>query len=178
MARVYCTKKLKEFIGNIDEMLPEDYHDIKASDWNAHIFYVDRKKCIVFVHILTYYSVFISDIVKRDIKNIDEIFEKRLKEQLYHDRIIDNYKNVSFLTGGSQITFLKTNNNKKVIGRINDFVEMFKTHVFYKYGHLNETDIVHENGLLNTTFTGKYIDIKKCWTSPLQNVKELMKTIT
>jgi hypothetical protein len=64
MTRVYCTKKLKDFIGNVDETLPLDCNDIKISDWNAHLFYVDKRKCIVFVNILTYYSVFIVDIVK------------------------------------------------------------------------------------------------------------------
>ncbi len=176
MTRVYCTKKLKEFIGDVDETLPVDYNDIKTSDWNAHLFYVNKRKCIVFVNILTYYSVFVADIIKIDLKNIDEIFGKRLKEQLRHDGVVKDYENACFLTEGPKIRFIKTNSNKKVIGRINDFVYMFKVHVSYKYGHLNEMDVVYENGLFNKTFTGKYGDIKKSWTSPVDNVKEKMKT--
>ena len=177
MTRVYCTKKLKEFIGDVDETLPVDYHDIKTSDWNAHLFFVDKRKCIVFVNILTYYSVFVADIIKADLKSIDEIFRKRLKEQLHHDGVVVNdYENVSFLTEGQKIRFIKTNSNKKVIGRINDFVHMFKVHVAYKYGHLNEMDVVYENGLFNKTPTGKYDDTKKSWSSPVENVKEKIKT--
>ncbi|NOU46215.1 MAG: hypothetical protein HOO86_04045 [Bacteroidales bacterium] len=178
MTRVYCTKKLKEFIGNIEETLPDDYIDIKTSDWNAHLFFVDKRKCIVFVNILTYYSVFVADFAKKDLKNIDEIFGKRLKEQLSHDKVVVDFENARFLTEGSKISFIKTNNNKTVIGRINDFVDMFKIHCTYKYGHLNEMDIVYENGLFNMISTGKYGDIKKSWTNPFENVKEKIKTNT
>ena len=176
MTRIYCTKKLKDFIGNVEETLPINYNDIKLSDWNAHLFFVDKRKCIVFVNILTYYSVFIADIVKKDFKNIDEIFVKRLKEQLLQDRVLDDFKNAILLTDGAKISFIKTNNNKKAIGRINDFVDMFKVHCSVKYGHLNEMDVVYENGLINRTPTGKYADIKKTWTSPVENIRDKMET--
>jgi len=175
MTRVYCTKKLKEFIGDVDETLPVDYNDLKLSDWNAHLFFVDKRKCIVFVNMLTYYSVFIADIVKKDLKNIDEIFLKRLNEQLHHDGLAaKDHENGSILTEGAKIRFIKTNNNKKVLGRINDFVYMFKVHVAYKYGHLSATDVVYENGLINTTPTGKYTDTIKGRTSPVWNVKAIV----
>ncbi len=176
MTRVYCTKKLKDYIGDVDETLPADYNDLKLSDWNAHLFFVDKRKCIVFVNVLTYYSVFIADTVKKDLKNMDEIFLKRLNEQLHHDGLaVKGHENGSLLTDGTKIRFIKTNNNKKVIGRINDFVHMFKVHVAYKYGHLSATDVVYENGLINTTSTGKYNDTRKGWTSPVVNVKAIMK---
>lgn len=176
MTRVYCTKKLKDFVGEVEGTLPDDFRDIKLSDWNAHLFFVDKRKCIVFVNILTYYSVFIADIVKKDLKNIDEIFMMRLNEQLLHDRVIDDLNKAIPLIDGAKISFIKTNNNKKVIGRINDFVDMFKVHCSVKYGHLNEMDIVYENGLFNRSLTGQYTDIKKTITSPVENLKEKMKT--
>lgn len=175
MTRVYCTKKLKGFIGDVDETLPADFNDLKYSDWNAHFFFVDKRKCIVFVNILTYYSVYIADIIKKDLKTMDEIFLKRLKVQLHHDGLaVKVYENSSLLTEGAKIRFIKTNNNKKVLGRINDFVYMFKVHVAYKYGHLSATNVVYENGLINTTPTGKYTDKRKGWTSPVENVKAIM----
>jgi hypothetical protein len=176
MARVFCTKKLKDFIGNVAETLPEDHPNIKSSDWNAHLFFFERKKCIVFVNIFTYYSIFITDIVKKDLKNIDAIFERRLKEQLLHDGVANNNQMFTFFMGEPEINFFKTNNNKKVIGRINDFVNSFKIYVLYKDGSLDKTDLVHENGLLNSTLTGKYTDKIKRWTTPLDNIKEIINT--
>lgn len=113
MTRVYCTKKLKDFIGNVERKLPEDFNDVKLSDWNSHLFFIDKRKYIVFVNILTYYSVFIADIVKKDLKNMEEIFLNRLKEQLHQDRFFDDLKIENLLADGGQISFIKTNNNKK-----------------------------------------------------------------
>ena len=175
MTRVYCTKKLKDYLGDVDEKLPDNYHDIKSSDWNAHLFFIDNRKCIVFVNNLTFYSVFLRDIVKKDLKNIDQIFESRLKEQLLHDGVVDNFEKAKFLTDG-RLEFIKTNNNKRIIGRINDYVDAFKGNCFYKYHHVHEMDVPYENGLINETPTGTYIETKKSWSDPIQNIKELIKT--
>ena len=178
MTKVYCTKKLKDFIGNVGDTLPENHNEIKLSDWNAHLFFVDKRKCLVFVNILTYYCVFVKDVLKKDMKNIDQIFHNRLKEQLFHDLGMSGFNKVNFLVDGSELDFNKTNNNKKVIGRINDFVYTFKTHCRIKYGHLDQMRLVYENGLINETLTGKYTDAKKSWSNPIDNVKEEIKTNT
>lgn len=176
MTRVYCTKKLKDFIGNVDETLPLDCNDIKISDWNAHLFYVDKRKCIVFVNILTYYSVFIVDIVKKDVKSMDEIFLKRLNVQLIQDNILIDLKNTKILTDGATINFIKTNNNKKVIGIINNFVSVFKHHRYYKYDTLKEMQVVYENGLINSIPTGQYEANKNKWSSPIDNVQSRLNS--
>lgn len=87
--------------------MPDDFNDLKFSDWNAHLFFMDKRKCIVFVNILTYYSVFIVDIVKKDLKNINEIFMKRFKEQLLQDRVVNDFKNAILFTDGAKIRFIK-----------------------------------------------------------------------
>lgn len=176
MTRVYCTNKLKAFIGEVEETLPDDCNDIKWSDWYAHLFYVDKRKCIVFVNILTYYTVFVVDIVKKDVQRIDEIFMTRLKEQMRHDMFIVDINHPVPVSENGEIKFIRTSNNKKAIGKINEFVYMFKVHCIVKYEHLNEVDIVYENGLINKIPTGQYTDIIKTWTSPVWNLSEKMKT--
>lgn len=178
MTRVYCSKKLKDFVGHVEETLPGDFNDIKLSDWNAHLFFVDKRKCIVFVNLLTSYAVFIADIVKNDLKNIDDIFIIRLKEQLLHDKVVDDFQSARFLTDGEKIHFFKTNNNKRVIGRINDYVYSFKLHCIVKYGHLKEMNVVHENGLINDILINQFTGIKKTWISPIKNVIDKLNSTT
>lgn len=176
MTRVYCSKKLKDFIGNVEEELPEDFNNLKLSDWNAHLFFVDKRKYLVFVNILTYFVVFIADILKKDLKNIDEIFLNRLKEQLHQDPFFDDLNIENLLTDGNKINFLKTNNNKKAIARINDYVYIFKVHCKVKYENPSDVDVIHENKLINEIPTGQYSDIKKTYTSPIENLKRKIIT--
>ena len=173
--RIYCTKKLEEFIGNVNQELPSKIIYRSVSDWNAHLFYVERKKCIVFVNNRTAYSVFLVDIKKKDLKNIDLLFYQRLIKQFRHDNI--NSGNVSFEKHFpvENLKFYKTNNDRKTIGRINDFVGMFKTHLVYKYGELKNMNIVYENGLFNSTPTGKPGEVKKTWSNPIENMRNELK---
>lgn len=173
--RIYCTKKLHEFIGDVEETLPADHDDIRITDWNAHLFYVERKKCLVFVNILTYYCVFITDITKKDVKGLDQLLMKRMREQLIQDKFFSETEKALHLMTGAEVRFIKTNNNKKVIGRINDFVYTFKVHLAYKYENLSEMNVVYENGLFNSHITGQYGDKRRTFTSPVSNLKNKIK---
>lgn len=176
MSRIYCTKKLQSFIGLVDEKLPSDINEISINDWNAHLFFLDKRKCLIFVNNLTFYTIFLTDILKNDLKNIDSIFRKKLQEQLVHDKIINDSEFAESIFTRLELNFFKTNNNKKVIGRINDFSFMFKVHCFYKYDNVKAMNLVYENGLINQTPTGKLYETKKGWSSPIQNLKEIIKT--
>lgn len=178
MSRIYCTKKLQDFVKNVEKELPVDLNKIVLSDWNAHLFFIEKRKRLIFVNNLTFYTVFMTDILKKDLKEIDSTFKKRLQEQLIHDKIIENSEIAESVFPELEISFYKTNNNKKVIGRINDFVDMFKVHCSYKYQNLSEMNVVYENGLINKTLTGKLFDVKKSRINPIQNVNEMIKTST
>lgn len=173
MTRIYCTEKLKKFIGTVEESLPDDVATIRPSDWYAHLFYVEKKKILVFVNIQSYYTVFVVDVVKRDMKNIDEIFRNRLRQQLLNDLIVSDNEIIDF--NDFEICFFKTCNIKRVIGKINDFVYIFKVHCFLKYGHLSNMNIVYENGIINETPSGSYAEKYKTCTAPKENIKKLLK---
>ena len=173
MTRIYSTKKLQGLIGNVETELPEDNKTRSLTDWNSHLFFVDKRKCLIFINNLTYYSIFIADIFKKDLAHIDKIFFLRLNEQLRHDKIINNSESIESIFQVNGLKFYRTNNDRRTIGRINDFVYMFKTHCLYKYDHLKNMDIVYENGLINTTPTGKPDELKKSWSSPVQNMFEI-----
>ncbi len=175
MANVFCTKKLTDFIGKTKE-ISVDFASISINDWNAHLFFVDKRKCLIFINNLTFYTIFITDILKTDLKNLESIFTQRLTEQLIHDKIIDSPESLRNVFADQDISFYRTNNNRKVIGRINDFSSMFRAHCFYKYNHISEMNIIYENGLINKVPTGKLIETKKSWSSPAENLNELIKT--
>ncbi len=176
MLRIYCTKKLEAFIGSVDQELPSDIIHRSIFDWNAHLFSVERKQCIAVINNRTAYSVFLVGIKKKDLKVIDLYFYHRLIQQFRHDKVIGENESVEKLFAGGNLKFYKTNNDRKTIGRINDFVYMFKTHLSYKYEKLENMDIVYENGLFNSTPTGKPGENKKTWSRPIENMKNEMKT--
>ena len=175
MSRIYCSKKLESFIVNVEQDLPSDIVHRSLLDWNAHLFFLERKKILVFVNNQTAYSVFIVDVLKKDLKNIDPLFYQRLIKQLKYDKIIAENESFESLFPVENLKFYKTNNDRKIIGRINDFVNMFKTNLFYKYDSLKNMDIIYENGIYNNTPTGKPGELKKTWSSPIENLTNIKK---
>ncbi|MCU4166732.1 DUF6933 domain-containing protein [Carboxylicivirga caseinilyticus] len=176
MKRIYCTKNLGEFIGSVDNILPVDNKDLKANDWNAHIFTLDRKKCLIFVHALTHYTIFIEKFKKGDLKNIDEIFQSKLKQQLDRDELIYGNNFLEKIHFGQELKFYKTNNNRKVLGRLNDFVNIFKYHCKDKYGNIDNMDFIKENGIINKVSIELTQENTKYWTKPFEEMKKLIKT--
>lgn len=173
MTRIYCTKKLQDFLGTVEQNLPSDEFSSELGDWNGHIFWVDKRKCLIFMHNKTNYSIFLSDIVKMDLKKLPELFKNRLLEQLTNDKIIDKTEKsfVDKLCG--ELTIYKTNNDRRILGMINDFIHIFKSSYFRKYENISVMDIVYENSKINTNPTGKPRELKKTWTNPIENLIEL-----
>ncbi len=151
MTRVYCTNKLKSFIGKVETDLPDDSNNLTINDWNAHLFFIERKKCLIFVNSLTHYSVFIPAVLKKDLKQINNLFFNRLTEQLINDGVIHQQNEIETIWKPTDLCFYKTNNNKSAIGRINYLVDSFNIHNIYKYESFEFMDVVYENGLLNQT---------------------------
>ena len=113
MSRIYCTKKFQSFVGQVDEKLPSDFNEISINDWNAHLFFLDKRKCLVFVNNLTFYTIFLTDLLKNDLKNIDLIFKERLQKQLVNDKIIENSELVESIFPELKIFFSKPTITKK-----------------------------------------------------------------
>nr|WP_053180665.1 hypothetical protein [Sunxiuqinia dokdonensis] len=98
----------------MEQSLPEDLAKISINDWNAHLFFINKRKCLAFVNNLTFYTVFLTDIQKKDI---------------------------------------------------------------HEYQNLSEMRLVYENGLINNTPTGKLYEAKKSWSSPIENLNEMINPV-
>ena len=174
MTKIFCTHKLQKLIGKVEQNLSNDLNVSRFGDWNSHLFFVDKRKCLIFTNNKTNYSIFLSDILKKDLKNLSDLFNSRLMEQLKIDKIFKQNNDKIITELGGQLTLYRTNNDRRIIGTMNDFIQHFKANCYRKYSHLSEMDIVYENGLINTIPTGKPTESKKTWTTPTENLIELL----
>ena len=54
-------------------------------EWYAHLFFLARRKCVMFTHAKTYYAFVAYDIKRHDIRRLDEVFRVNLGRRLYED---------------------------------------------------------------------------------------------
>ena len=115
--QIYTTRKLEKTITKSIVEKSETENKI-LGEWNATIFYVDRKKCWLIVNKLTKYLLILSDIKTPELKNITQIFTETFHSQLENDGIEIDYETLSGIIG--EIKLCETNNDRSANGSLNN----------------------------------------------------------
>ncbi|PQJ72718.1 DUF6933 domain-containing protein [Polaribacter butkevichii] len=167
MTHIFTTKKLEKIIHkkiNKDDSFVEN----KLGNWNANVFFIAKKKCILFVNSKTFFSVVIPRFSVKDINNLDQLFIDNLHEQLLYENIEIDYK--VMLSEIGEIKFNPTNNNRKTIGILTYNIE--KMNYFkYDYPVFNNLVIREMTEKLNNT-PFKQLDWKNSGEKMLSLLKE------
>lgn len=130
MTNIYTTKKLEKIIQKkviIDSNILDDNF---LGSWNATIFYIAKKKCLLFINSKSFYSVIIPKFSMKDIDKIDTLFLANLYEQLQYEKIAIDLNTIAFMIGN--INLRPTNNNRKSIGILNYNIEKLN---YFKYDY-------------------------------------------
>ena len=136
MLQLRCTKKVQKEFG----LRPGELAEVKSGgsllgDWYINIFTVDRRKTLIFMNERTLLSFIIFGVKKSNIKKMPEIFLNGLGQILTIEGIELNRIN-RVLEGYESYEFTKTS-SKKLIGNMNDLVEMYKHFILYDGGFKN-----------------------------------------
>lgn len=144
MAILRCTKKLLSELNQkpVDCEEPSD----TLSGWHSNLIRVDRRKCILFTHDKTLYTIFVPGLRKPDYKMIKEIFGQNVFKSLIRENILQGQIEI-VLDNIRDICFAKTN-NRSVLGSMNDLTFQLKSMIAVS-GGLANTDIVKLNHNLN-----------------------------
>ena len=139
MPTIYCSAKLASFIGN-DRLTSVDKSSLTnpLAHFNAHLFYFGGRKCIIFTNKATLYTVVRLDVLKKDIKELGYFFQSSLKNQLKADNLFDEDK--FWQPFFSEPVFCRTDNDKRVLGSMNDFIYQLTDAMAYGDLRLNLTD--------------------------------------
>jgi hypothetical protein len=110
---IHCTQKLLMEI-------PGRLADPTASgeSWHANLLHVDRRKCVLFTHDKTLFSVFVPGLKKPEFAHLDEVFGQRVFKALVWgefsqsqvERMLDDCREIRFTRSS----------NRSVMGSMND----------------------------------------------------------
>lgn len=118
MAIIYCTKKFETVVGK--SRIVKSDKSSPLGNWNANVFMVSKKNCVIVMNDVSYYSVILIDFKKSDLLNFHEVFAERFFKQLENDEISFPSEFTDKIKKELQPVFLTTNNNRKVLGAIQD----------------------------------------------------------
>ena len=145
--KIHTTKKLEKLVKKL--ITTDENTDCGIlGNWNATVFYVDRKKCSLITNGLTKYNVILTDIKSSDLSKIEQIFKDALFGQLVYDGLITDFDNLDSIIGG--LDFLPTNNDRSTTGFQNHNLESLDWWK-YEFGNLENMPIKDLTNRLNTS---------------------------
>jgi hypothetical protein len=126
MPNVFCSTNLLPLIGKTQLSKITSTDSDPRANWNGRLFYINKKKCILFTNKPTLYSVVRLDVSKKQLADPKSFFLSSLFAQLKFDKFYNFREETYWLDNFNDIRYFRTDNDKRVIGSMNDFVYQLK----------------------------------------------------
>ena len=173
MAIIYCTQKFETVVGK--SRIVKSDKSSPLGNWNANVFMVNRKNCVILMNDVSYYSVILIDFKKIDLMNFHEVFAERFLKQLENDEISFPSKFTDKITKELQPVFLTTNNNRKVLGAIQDATLDMKRYITEDYSdNIDYIDVDELNSNINEKILSVLGKKKRGYGYPNDAMQELL----
>jgi hypothetical protein len=128
MPIIFCSNKLIKFLGiRPKQGQTLDIHDYTEC-WNAHLFYLNGRKCLIFMNKASLYSLISLDFLKKDIVSFSMFFTKIYLRQLEVDNLLTSNYNKYVNQAYKEIVLLPTDNDKRVLGSMNESILIIRAH--------------------------------------------------
>nr|WP_157961105.1 hypothetical protein [Lutibacter citreus] len=136
--------------------------------WNASLFYIARKKCLIFVNSKSFYSVIIPKFSISELGKIDQLFLENFYQQLIFEKIDVDLEFIVKNIG--KLSFHHTDNDRKITGIINYHISNVD-YLKYDYEIFNSAVIRELTNKLNL------IPFKQLgWKNPNVVMNEILKS--
>ena len=128
---IRCTMKLLKEMGIKPgkETLPKDCTSF-LGDWFAHVFFLNRKKNVMFINQKTSYCVAVFDIKREHLKNLGAMFLCEVERSLKNAGYSEDEINMA-MAGTDKISYDKTNDSR-TLGIMNDQIKTVKYYTIYE----------------------------------------------
>jgi hypothetical protein len=138
---IHCTQKLLAEIPDrlIDPSAP-------GERWHANLLRIDRRKCVLFTHDATLYSVFVPGLKKPDFEQLDAVFGQRLFKALLWDEFPQ--AQIEWMLEACRVIRFTRSSNRSVLGSMNDIRFHVGLHVEHD-GGLASVDLAQLHHELN-----------------------------
>lgn len=157
---VHCTSKLATLLGVKASAAHAD-----ADGWNANLFPIAGRKCIIITHKATFFSLVKYDVLKADLKDFPVFFEGLLHQQLLLQWPMRAAAIDAWLSSLDPAQLSTSDNDKRTLGVMNRFVHEFTFNLGWFQTPLLEPHLRVANWNLNNNVVGGGKD-RHAFTNP------------
>lgn len=112
---IHCTQKLLKEL----RIKPQETDVLSdVGSWHANLLRIDRRKCVLFTHDMTLFSVFVAGLKRADFDHIDQVFGQAMFKTM---RLFDfEQEEIERMLDWSEHNSYTKTANRSVIGSMND----------------------------------------------------------
>ena len=172
---IFCSKKLETFLGNL--VNPEiENESTYLGNWLGRLFILNSKKYLLLTNEKTAFSIIFPDIKKTDLNNFTDKFKDCLVTQLRYDANLSKEQELFLFKSLVDINFKPSNNNRTIIGTMNEFVSVVRFDIEWK--EENRISDLELSSKLNKYLVGTKLEMnKKKYFRPKDLMSELLNDI-
>lgn len=138
---IRCTQKL---LADIPKPLIDPSAD--SVGWHANLLRIERRKCVLFTHDETLYSVFIPGLKKPEFEQLPDVFGQRLFKALLWDEFPQ--AQIEWMLDAARVIRFSRSNSRSVLGSMNDLQFQAQVHI-HNDGGLENVDLMDLHHRLN-----------------------------
>ncbi len=146
---IHCTAKLAKLLKVKPTVAPPD-----ADGWNANLFPIAGRKCIILTHKASFFSLIKFDVVKADLIDLPTFFHDLLQEQLHCQWPMHGPAIEAWLRTLTRAQLSTSDNDKRTIGVMNRFVDEFTFNLGWFQTPLMEPHLRVANWNINNGIVG------------------------
>lgn len=110
---IHCTQKL---LAQLQDRLIDPSG--AGESWHANVLQIDRRKCVLFTHDTTLYSIFVPGLKKPEFERLDDVFGQRLFKALVWDEFPQ--AQIELMLEACRVIRFTRSSNRSVLGSMND----------------------------------------------------------
>ena len=169
------TNKILKQFGKEKSLLVEFSEDAMGLDeWYVNLFYLNRRKCLMFTNAGALFSFVVADVSRKDIQDLPELFRKELSKALFYEEFsTSQIQGIMKLV--DKITFAKTS-NRSVLSSMNQMIFEFECMVG-KYAHLGDDGMITVNKKLNKLLRSAIGKGRNDYGVPIECFRELVSRL-
>jgi len=161
---ILYTKKLQHFLEITGSGVPLPEFTNPDAYWHGNIFLFQRKKVLQLTHEKTRYTIFIHGIVKKDLKNIDQLILKHLRYHILRDGL--SLREMKYIDSMSTVFSFFKKIDRKVLGTMNNMKDVYQ-HQCLTEGNIDDREF--SNSINHMLF-----QIDSQYKYPVEAFKEYM----
>lgn len=147
-----CTSKVLKELKISRLQLDDQPESVSALDeWYVNLFYLNRRKCLMFTNAGTLFSFVVTGVSRRDIQNLLELFRKELSKALFYEEF-QSEQIQEIIKRAEKITIAKTC-SRSVLASMNQMIAEY-AHTVYRHQYTEEQELIVANRKLNRMLRG------------------------